>query len=370
LFSLRFLKQPARGLMLWFSLSVASMAAVPVPTDVEEARARLVAEMPDETPSGRINQLLAARNLNRAERFALAATQPGIVEQLLDPRYQLATNYLFSLRGVELHQIREGRTLIRPVRALSQDELKAIDTLCSYFGLDIHKLRSVHLGPHDGQVYRLEVTLRGKKKKQTVSRAIEIAWPPTPTRDEASRTALTIFFDARPSRKSVGSGSTLPLQNGSFEAGLASWQVVPGTSLGHHQPAQEVTTDAKTALDGSQSLRFYATERTRQFFKVQQTIPATPGTRIRLRSQLKAELIRIEFLQKRSDFYMGLTFLGPGRQPIGPSFSKAARTGSHPWELLEITQAVPPGAVEVEVSLVSSMSGTAWYDGVILEVVQ
>jgi len=350
--------------------TTAALAGVGAITDEEIARSAAVSQMPDESPAERINQLLAARGLNPNEQFVLASTHPGVVEQLVISEHRLATDYLYSLTGVELHKVREGRTLIRPERALSSFELKALGKICEHFGQDPEKLKGIRFGPKDGRIYELELSLRGKRKKQTVTYSMELAWPATPARNEASRVSLTKHFGARPSRLSHGVGSLLPLQDGSFEVPLdRHWDLMPGTKFGHHTPAQQVTLDPKVSIDGSQSVRFYATERTRQFFRVHQQVPVQAGTRIRLRSQVKTNLIRLEFQQRRSDFYMGLSFIGNGGQTLGQTFTASGRMGSHPWELLEIIQDVPPGATEVEIVLSCGASGTAWYDAVSLEVV-
>jgi hypothetical protein len=345
-------------------------AGIVLPDEDELARAAVVAQMPDESPAERINQLLAARRLSHTERFVLASTHPGVVEQLMHPVQRLATDYLFSLTGVELYKVREGRTLIRPERSLSRKELVALRAICEHFGHDIKKLRGIRFGPRDGRVYELEISLQIKRKK-TITQTMELVWPATPTRDEESRYKLTKIFGARPSRLGQGIGSLLPLVDGSFEGKLTDgWVVVRGTDFGHHNPGQEIHLDTKVAIDGRQSVRFYATDKTRQFYRVQQRVPVDPNTNVRLRAQLRTDLIRLEYQQRRSDFYLGMSFLDINGQPLGQTFTKAGRMGSHPWELLEIMAATPPGATDVEISLSSGVSGTAWYDGVILEVVE
>ena len=345
-------------------------AGITMPTGDENARAAAVAQLPDESPANRINQLLQARQLNRTERFVLASTHPGIVEQLEHPTRSLATNYLFSLTGIELHKVREGRTLIRPERSLSRAELVALKAICEHYDLDVTRIQGLRFGPRDGRAYELEISVKVKRKK-VVTKTMELAWPSTPARDEESRVILTKIFGARPSRMGNGVGSLLPLIDGSFEGQLQDgWETVKGTDFGHHSPGQQVELDETVALDGSKSLRFYATERTRQFYRVRQQVPVDPGARVRLRSQLRADNVRIEFQQRRNDFYMSMTFLGINGQPLGQTFTTSGRLGSHPWELLELLGEAPPAATDVEVTLSSGLSGTAWYDGVVLEVVQ
>ena len=65
------------------------------------AKAERIAQMPDEAPSHRINQILASRT-SIAELFALAGTHPVLVEHFTDGELKLATDYLLSLDGAEL----------------------------------------------------------------------------------------------------------------------------------------------------------------------------------------------------------------------------------------------------------------------------
>ena len=43
--------------------------------------------------------------------------------------------------------------------------------------------------------------------------------------------------------------------------------------------------------------------------------------------------------------------------------------GSHVWEMLEVVSEVPFNANEARI-VISSLSGTAWFDGIIFEVIE
>jgi hypothetical protein len=307
--------------------------AAPVASSLEEARAQRVTAMPDESPADRINQLLSARDFNEAELFVLAGNHPGIVEHLIPGDLRLATDYLFSLDGAELHRIRNGGTLIRSIR-------------------------------------NLELTFQIKKKK-TATYEMELAWPTTPAREEESRSILTKHFGARPSRVGRGAGSSIPVQDSSFESPYSladGWRLGEGRVLGAPTPMQEVMLDERIAIDGVRSARFYATERTRVFQNIVQEVAVQAGSKTRLRVQHKTENIRIEFQQRRSDFKIQITYLSNG-YPMGPPISVPARQGTHPWELLEIESVVPLNATEARIELLCSLSGTAWFDGIVYEVI-
>ena len=141
-----------------------------------------------------------------------------------------------------------------------------------------------------------------------------------------------------------------------------------GTMLGAISPIQEVMIDKRTAVDGVQSVRFYATDRTRVFQNVVQEVPVQAGSYTRLRVQHRADNIRVEFQQRRSDFKIQLTYLSHG-VPVSQPISALGRMGSHVWEMLEVESQVPFNATEARIELIASLSGTAWFDGLIFEVV-
>jgi hypothetical protein len=126
--------------------------------------------------------------------------------------------------------------------------------------------------------------------------------------------------------------------------------------------------DERTALDGTRSVRFYATERTRVFQNVVQEVPIQPGVLTRLRVQHKTENVRVEFQQRRADFKVQITFLSHGT-PVGEPAVVQGRLGSHAWELLAIEQKTPANATEARIELMCSLSGTAWFDGLVFEVI-
>lgn len=342
----------------------------PMPSEVERAKAERVMAMDDVAPADRINQLLAAREFTDAELFALASTHPILVEHFIPGDLQLALQYLFSLTGAELHRMRTGGTLIRPARMLSAKEKTALTALSDAFGMDHTKLRGVKIGPNEGRNYILEVTYQVKRKK-TATYEVELVPPATPKREEDARNELTRHFGARPSRVGRGVGSAIAIRDSSFENPYSladGWRLERGRVLGAATPLQEVMLDERTALDGTRSVRFYATERTRVFQNVVQEVPIQPGVLTRLRVQHKTENVRIEFQQRRADFKVQITFLSHGT-PVGEPAVVQGRLGSHAWELLAIEQKTPANATEARIELMCSLSGTAWFDGLVFEVI-
>jgi kynureninase len=169
-----------------------------------------------------------------------------------------------------------------------------------------------------------------------------------------------------------GVGSALTIKDSSFENQYSladGWRLERGRILGAATPIQEVMIDTRTAVDGTSSVRFYATERTRVFQNVVQEIVVQPGALSRFRVQHKTENVRVEFQQNRSDFKVQITYLNNG-SPVAPPIKAHGRMGSHSWELLELEHKTPHNATEARIELICSLSGTAWFDGLIFEVIE
>jgi len=354
--------------------SPGALAQTPKPPVVDagaEARAAGVAMMSDTDPVGRLNMLLAAKDLDDAALFALAGTHPGIVEQLTTPKYRQAVEYVALLPAGDLNRARRGETVIRTLRELRGLEYTKAVQFTERFGYKEKKLEAMVIGPYEARIYRVEVRSTAKRGGQDTG-VVELAWPGTPERDEQSRNTLAKYFGARPSRTGQGAGSLLALRNGSFDDGALAdaWDLMDGTVLGTRAPVGEVVIDDRVALDGSSSLRFFSDEKTRLFPMAVQIVSVQPGTVLRVRTQLKTENVRAEFQQSDQDLFLEVIFMDAGGTPVSGPARAYGRASTHTWELLEVQQQAPMGATLVQVGLLSAMSGTAWFDGVVVEIVQ
>ena len=358
------------ALLLCLTLAGPALADRPPVVDAAaESEANWLARMPDGDPVSRMRMLLEARDLSDAALFALAATHPGLVEQLTSSTYRTAIDYIASLPPPELHRVRQGETVIRTLRSMTSTEQRIVETLCDINGVKFKKFQAMRVGPLEGRIYRVEMTSTGRKKT-TISSEIELAWPGTPERDEESRVTLTRYFNARPSQIS---NTVLPLLDGSFEANetlAENWQLREAIVLGPNVPVNDINIDNRSAIDGSHSLRFHADDETRLFQLVTQRITVVEGMTLRARSQIMTDNLRVEFQQRPTDVYLGLSFLDIYGNPVAPPRRDIARLHSHTWELLEVVAPVPPGADLVQIELLSAVSGTAWFDGVTLELVK
>ena len=122
-------------------------------------------------------------------------------------------------------------------------------------------------------------------------------------------------------------------------------------------------------MDGERALRFYATEKTRKFPSVVQTIPVPSGQRIRLRTYVRTQKLRTEFQQDSNSTRVSIQFLDANGTPVAPRNDAIVRLGSYEWELIEIKAWVPAEAVNAEIKFISGQSGTVWFDGLSLNII-
>lgn len=360
--------QSAAMMTLLFCSALAWGQANRVPQITPEAQAAAdgILAMADVDPASRFNQILAAKEMDQNALFALASHKPGLVEQILIPPYTLALAYIGTMPAPEIHRVRRGETIIRTVRDMGKgEERRAADRLAEELGLGSKKLEAIRIGPLENRIIRVEVTTSGKP------RTVEMAWPSTPERDDKSRDALSKVFGARPTQSSLGVGAPLPLVDGSFENPESlgqDWKIENGPDLGGGTPTAEVNLDEKVSIDGTHSLRFYATMRTRQFLMVSQQITVASGMPLVARAMLKTENIRKEFQQTPSDLWLEMSFLDIAGNPVGAPTRAVGALETHTWQALEVTGTAPDDAAYVRIAVMSALSGTAWFDGVTLQI--
>lgn len=348
-------------------IALAQSGGTPKVTAEAEAEADRISAMPSQDPAGRLNQILAARELDNNSQFAVATRLPGAVEQIKVKPYSLALDYLLTMPAPELHRVRRGETVIRTTKDIKKGstEWETLVELAEALDLPEKKLEAARIGPLENRVVRVELTA-GKQLG-----TVELAWPSTPERDEKSRDTLAKVFGARPTHVAYGAGAPLPLEDGSFEDAdslRASWAVEKAQDLGGGTPVAEVSLDPKVSIDGTSSLRFYATSRTRQLLKVSQRVTVAPSMPLVARAMLKTENVRKEFLQNPSDIYIEMVFEDISGVPVSEPIRAVGALETHTWQALEVKGIVPDAAAYVRVGLMCGLSGTAWFDGVTLTI--
>ena len=351
-------------------------AAAPVITEGDRASADLVRRLPEVTPTDRMNQIIEARKLSDGARFDLALTHPHIVEHLYNEKFDLIFEYIDLMPPAEFHRIRKGETVIRTDLDLRGREKEIAGIIGGRFNFPKYKpekVVAVRMGSINSQVWLFEVKYKRNKRKE-YTEAVSLAWVSSLERDEESRDLLSKAFGARPSRVSRGTGSILALGDGSFEAPYAlndAWSLVEALSLTEARtPMADVQLDQEIYLDGSQSVRFYAEERTRLFFEVAQKAPVKPGQALLATSQVRGEDLRVEHQQREDHVCMTLSFLDAAGNPVGGARRAIARLQTYPWTPLVIEEVAPPGAAFARVAVFSGVSGTAWFDAVEIEVLE
>jgi len=366
----------ALGLSAAVVHSPAAQAAAPQITPGDKASADLVRRMPEATPTDRMNQIIEARKLSEGARFDLATTHPHIVEHLYNEKFDLIFEYIDLMPPAELHRIRKGETVIRTTADLRGREAEIAGIIGGRFNFpkyDPEKVVAVRMGSINSQVWKFEVKFKKNKRKE-YTEAVSLAWVSSLERDEESRDLMSKAFGARPSRVSRGTGSILALGDGSFEAPYAlndAWSLIEALALTEaRKPVADVQLDQEVYLDGVQSVRFYAEERTRLFFEVAQKAPVQPGQSLRATSQVRGEDLRVEHQQREDHVCMTLSFLDAAGNPVGQARRSIARLQTYPWTPLVIEEVAPPGAAYARIAVFSGVSGTAWFDAVEIEVLQ
>ena len=349
--------------LLWPGLAGAVVAPMPTPQD--RASAELVARMPDASPEDRVAKLLRADELGEAALFVLAGPNPILVDQVVDPRTKMVIGYLRALPATEMADLRSGNTVVRHRAGWTEAELQRLVELATALALKKpSKVQSVRIGVITGSNMRLE--LIGKKG----SASLEFAIAPTPVREERARERLTKHFSARPAEVTRGPGTRLPLEDASFEdpASLGGvWAMPTCVERGGAIPTAQVALDADVALDGRSSVRFHSDADTRHWPQVSQRVTIAPGTRLVLRGHVKADYLRRERDQERL-FRLALQFLDIAGNPVGKPVEAPLQLGDMDWRQFVVAAEAPFEADLVEVVLACTVSGTAWFDGLSLEI--
>lgn len=342
-----------------------AVATAPVPTAQHKAMAESVARMNDASPTDRVVKLMKAADLEREALFVLAGYDPILVEQLVDEKTRGVVEYLTDLPATELADLRAGNTVVRRAEGWGKLEWQHLIELATMAEIPkAKKLESVRIGVITGSNMRFE--LFGTKGDVEVIFAIA----PTPVREERARDMLTKHFGARPEEISRGPGTRLPLDDSSFEredsiGGV--WELVPCVTRGGTIPEAQIALDTSERHDGRAAVRFHSDIDTRYWPQLQQKISIAPGTSLVLRGHVKGHYLRRERDQERI-FRLALEFEDIAGNPVGTPVEAALQTGDMDWRQFVIKAHAPAEADYVKVVLASAISGTAWFDGLSLEI--
>jgi len=341
------------------------VATAPVPTAQDRALAESVARMNDASPTDRVVKLMKAAELERAALFVLAGYDPILVEQLVDEETRVVVEYLRDLPATELADLRAGNTVVRRAEGWGKLEWQHLIELATLGEIPkAKKLESVRIGVITGSNMRFE--LFGTKGDLEIIFAI----PTTPVREERARELLTKHFGARPAQITRGPGTRLPLEDSSFESETSLggvWSLEPCVTRGGTIPEAQIALDTSERHDGRSSVRFHSDVNTRYWPQLEQKISIAPGTSLVLRGHVKGHYLRRERDQERI-FRLAIEFEDIAGNPVGEPIEAALQTGDMDWRQFVIKANAPMEADYVKVVLASTISGTAWFDGLSLEI--
>jgi len=339
-------------------------ANAPVPTDEDRAAADRVARMDADSPPARLVMQLEALKLSEGGLFLLGGVEPVLVDQVINEKTRMVLEYLATLSGTTLSELRAGETVVRTTAIWKKHEKEKLLDIADAWDIKKHKkLKYMRIGDLSGRSMRFELV--GKKDEMVV----ELALGDLPVRQEKALKRLTSHFGAQPSPITSGPGSRLPLVDGSFEKeGVlnAAWKTSKAIELGNALPANDISLDRNEVLDGNASLRMNSDTNTRHWDMVEQVVPVTGGTSLVLRGNVKVKRVVRERDQDRR-FFMGMQFLDAAGMVVGERMANI-ESGDMDWRDQALHATAPDNAVAVRISLVCTMSGTVWFDGLTLEV--
>lgn len=343
--------------------SVRAGADALVPTEEDQTAAEYVARMDDDSPQDRLIQMLRARELSMGALFVLAGADPVLVDQVLDEKVRAVLDWVAELPATRMSELRSGQTVVRSAEAWTARERERLEAIAARLDVKTRSLTGVRIGAVGGAHLRFEMV--GKKGGAEVV----LALPAAPSREEKARDRLTARFGARPAEITSGPGTRLPIEDASFERGDlgGAWQVTPFVEKGNPLPAAEVTIDRGEAMDGVASLRFHADAQTRSWPQVTQTITVVPFTTLVLRGHVRTRFVRRERDQERN-LRLAMVWLDIAGTPLGDPVAAEVPTGDMDWRAFVVKGEAPSGTSFVQVSMACTMSGTAWFDGLQLEI--
>ena len=132
-------------------------------------------------------------------------------------------------------------------------------------------------------------------------------------------------------------------------------------------PEAQIALDTADVHDGRASVRFHSDTSTRHWPQLEQRVTIAPGTSLVLRGHVKAHYLRRERDQERI-FRLAMEFEDIAGNPVGEPIEAPLVTGDMDWRQFVIKGHAPMEADYVKVVLSCTVSGTAWYDGLSLEI--
>ncbi|WP_313128323.1 carbohydrate binding domain-containing protein [Anaerocolumna sp.] len=161
--------------------------------------------------------------------------------------------------------------------------------------------------------------------------------------------------------------STNLINNGSFETavsgsanGWTDWQA-SGWKVWKAQGTCTVTMDSTTYHEGSKALKISSSDPTGKWPVIQYGVPVTGGKTYKLSGWIKTEDIT-------NTVYYRIYFTSGGKEISGSLIDFGKLTGTNEWTYVEKTFTVVAGANGCNIyNYFLNNTGTAWFDGLVLE---
>lgn len=353
--------------MLLFLLS--QLFASPVVDDSARVnKERLLSSADENSPFGRLQIALnAVENQSDPNTlFALSNSHPHIAIMAVSPYQKQLLKYLLVIPSTEKHKLRKGNGVIRSINEMEKLEKKRALELAKAQGIS-KKLTDIRIDSFDGITIDFEFAykVKGDTKRKTIS----LASPYAPVTSRETRNEIEKILERRPMAPTEGAYAILPVSSGSFEEGIRSWNKNIGFSFEATEPAGVVDIDEEMAMDGSSSLRFYNTEKTRVFHQVSQSVPINEEIEIRVQCFTKSKNTRTEYRQDPSYTQMSIVYKDASGSELRTE-TQPIRIGSYDWEQISVNSYIPQNSASVDVRFLSSVSGTLWVDGLTVTQVQ
>jgi hypothetical protein len=345
-----------------FLFFISQLFAGPIIDDTARANtSKLLYSANENSPFGRLQIALAAVEAQSDPNtlLALSNSHPHIAIMALDSEQEELLKYLLVIPSTEKHKLRQENGIIRSIDEMNKTEKKRALELAKTLGIS-KKLTDIRIDSFDGITIAFEFAY--KDRSEMKRKTITLAQPYAPVITRESRNDIEKILGKRPLPPLDGKYAVLPISSGSFEEGLRTWNKTKGFSFEATEPPGVVGIDDESGMDGDSSLRFYNTERTRVFHEVSQSVPLSDEIEIRVQCFNKSKNTRIEYRQEASFTRMNLVYKDASGTDVRTE-TKDIRLGSYDWEQFSSNSYVPQGASSVEISFLSSVSGTLWVDG-------
>lgn len=352
-----------------FLFLISQLFAAPVANDNSRANASNLLYSGDESnPFGRLQIALNAveKQSDQNTLFTLGNSHPHIAIMAVSPYQEQLLQYILSIPSTEKHKLRKGNGVIRKIGEMDKLEKKRAIELAKGLGIP-KKLTAIRIDSFDGITIDFEFSYKVKSdiKKKTIT----LAKPYAPVTARENRNEIEKILEKRPLAPVEGKYAVLPISSASFEEGIRSWKQTVGFSFESTEPVGVIDIDDEMSMDGSSSLRFYNTEKTRVFNQVSQTIPIKHEIEIRVQCFTKSENTRTEYRQDPGYTRMNLIYKDASGTELRTE-TTPIRIGSYEWEQISVSSYIPQNTATVDITFLSSVSGTLWVDGLTITQLQ